>query len=818
MRSQVSRLLAAALAASLGATSLPSFAQIVPGISGGGAAAGALGDTGAGNTMVPQGGMGYGGNAPLPGLPTTPSITNSTLDPSGLQRQMDPQQRNAGKARPVLLPPLEDNEFQRFVFNATGQRLPLFGQKYFEQPAPPVAAASNTNGQPNGTDPASAPSVQLTGPADRTFAPADRVPVPADYVLGPGDEIYIRAWGSIDVDYRATVDRNGQINIPKVGTIGVAGLKANEVEGHIREQVGRVFKNFSLNVSLGQLRSVQVFVVGQARNPGTYTVSSLATLVNVVFASGGPGSNGSMRRVQLKRGGKVVTELDLYDFLISGSKADDQRLLPGDVIVYTPAGPRVALLGALDTPAIYELKAEGENIIAVLNYGGGTRASTNLKTAQLERIDSSQPKAPRTVTTLDLANASGTPLRDGDVVTLFAVAPQFANAITLRGNVASPLRYPYTPGMRVSQLIPDRDALITPDYYVRKNKLVQFAEAGASDVSTQVFTRDVKNIIDEPNWEYAAIERLDRQTLTMQLIPFNLGKAVIDKDPANDLELYPGDVVTIFAKSDIRNPLNKQTRLVRIEGEVVAPGIYQVAPGESLQRLIAKAGGLTPQAYLYGTEFSREETRKKQQAALDDAISRLEVSLASANATQAANLSNTNAQTANQLDQAQSQAARLQLARLKSLKSNGRISLELDPGVTNASALPDLRLEDGDRVLIPYRPAYVFAVGAVNNNNALLWREGRKLREYIDVAGLDADADDENMFLVRADGTVIHTRRSGWFKSFEGTVLMPGDTLVVPTRTNRETFWTGFVRGLKDWSQILYQFGLTAAAIQTLKQ
>lgn len=810
MRSTATRLLAACVAFAIGATSsIPAFAQIVPGMVGGGAAAG-IGDAGmggsAGGSMVPQGGYGgFNGNATLPGLPNTPTITNSPLDAAGLQRQMDPQQRNGnssgGNQKPALRmqPLLEENEFQRFVFNSTGQKLPLFGQKYFDQADTTVAAPADPN------------------TPDRSFAPADRVPVPADYVIGPGDELYIRAWGSVDVDYRATVDRNGQINLPKVGTIGVAGLKANEVESHVREQVGRVFKNFSLNITLGQLRSIQIFVVGQARSPGTYTVSSLSTLVNVVFASGGPGSNGSMRRVQLKRAGKVVAELDLYDFLIEGSKAQDQRLLPGDVIVYTAAGPRVALLGSLDTPAIYELKPEGEPISTVLGYGGGTRASTNLKTAQLERIDSSQPKAPRTVTTLDLANANQTTLRDGDVVTLFAVAPQFANAVTLRGNVAAPLRYPFTPGMRVSQLIPDRDALITPDYYVRKNKLVQFTEATATNVSTQMLTRDVKNIIDEPNWEYAAIERLDPKTLTMQLISFNLGKAVNQKDPANDLELQPGDVVTIFGRADIRNPIGKQTRLVRVEGEVAAPGIYQVMPGETLHKLIAKAGGLTPQAYVYGTEFSREETRKKQQQALDDAISRLEVSLASANATQTANLANTNAQAAAQLDAAQTDAAKAQLARLKTLRSNGRISLEMDTGATNMASLPDLRLEDGDRVFVPYRPAYVFAVGAVANSNALLWRDGRKLRDYIDVAGLDADADAENMFLVRADGTVIHTKRKSWYASFESTILMPGDTLVVPTKTNRETFWTGLVRGLKDWSQILYQFGLTAAAIRTLR-
>ncbi len=734
-------------------------------------------------SMGAPGAMGQG-----PGGSTAPAgavtITNTPGDTSAPRPGEARAPEGPGEALGgVLREAAQENEFQRFVYNATGQKLPLFGQPYFAG-------------------------------ADRSFAPVDRIPVPVDYVLGPGDELYIRAWGSIDVDYRATIDRNGQINIPRIGTMGVAGIKAGDAEAHLRTQVGRVFRNFSLNVTLGQLRSIQVFVVGQARRPGNYTISSLSTLVSAVFASGGPAQNGSMRKIQLRRDRKVIAELDLYDFIIHGNKDKDVRLLPGDVIVYTAAGPRVAVLGAVDTPAIYELQPQGEALERVLGYGGGTRASTNPRSAQLESIDATQPKAPRTVTTLDLAQAGRTLLRDGDIVTLFGVPPQFANAITLRGNVAAPLRYPFSPGMRISQLIPDRDALITPDYYVRKNKLVQFTNG--SDVSTQQLTRDVKNIVDEPNWEYAAIERIDPKTLAMQLIPFNLGKAVIDRDPAHDLALQPGDVVTVFARQDIRNPVSKQTRLVRVEGEIAAPGIYQILPGETLPQLLLRAGGMTPEAYVFGTEFAREETRRQQQIALDDAIKRLEAQLAIEGATAAANLSATDAQAANQLRMAQAEARKAQVTRLKGLKSTGRIALELPASATPAD-LPDLPLEDGDRVSVPARPAFVFAVGAVANNNAILWRSGRKMSDYLDVAGVDAEADMGNSFIARADGTVLHASRRGWFNDLEGTELMPGDTLVVPEKGNRETFWTALTRGLKDWSQILYQFGLTAAAIKTLR-
>ncbi|MEY2653067.1 MAG: hypothetical protein RLZZ524_94 [Pseudomonadota bacterium] len=769
------------------AQSLQALQSALTGGAGGGAGAnasdaGGMGGMGGGN--LPGAG---GGTLNLPGSAGVPTIRGADGQPLGTGTLLDAQRAlNGGAGVGVVLEPLT-NEFQRFVEQSTGRKLPIFGERYF-----------------------------LEG--GHSYAPVAGVPVPSDYVIGPGDELQLRAWGSIDIDFRAVVDRNGQINIPRVGTVGVAGVKAADIDAHLRGHVGRVFRNFSLNVTLGQLRSIQVFVVGQARRPGGYTVSSLATLVNVVFASGGPNGNGSMRNVQLKRAGKVVGEIDLYDFILNGNNGPDVRLLPGDVVVFNPAGPRVAVTGALDNPGIYELKTAGETIAALLAYGGGTGASTDLSTAQLERLDRSTPRAPRVVNKVELAGAvSNMPLRDGDILTLFKVQPKFSNAVTLRGNVASPLRYPYTPGMRVSDLIPDREALITPDYYQRKNKLVQFIEG--RDVTEAKLERDVRNLLDEPNWEYAAIERLNSDRVAMELIPFNLAKAVIDKDPSQDPVLQPGDVVTIFGRADIKNPVARQNRLVRVQGEVRAPGIYQIGAGETLPDLIARAGGLTPEAYVFGTEFAREETRRQQQVALDEAIQRLESQLASAAATATANLSATDAQAAAALRAAQSDSQRAQLQRLKNLKSSGRIALELPTSAASTRDLPSLSLEDGDRVSIPSKPAFVFAVGAVANNNALLWRPGRQMKDYLNSAGVDVEADLENSFIVRADGTVMHASRRGWFfDGLERVELMPGDTLVVPERGNRETFWTTFTRGLKDWSQILYQFGLSAAAIKTLRQ
>lgn len=674
------------------------------------------------------------------------------------------------------------SEFQRFVAEATGVTLPRFGERFFSGPT--------------------------------TFAPVDRVPVPADYVLGPGDELLIRAWGAVDIDLRAVVDRTGLVSLPRVGTVRVAGLKAGEVEGFLQQQVGRVFRNFELNVTLGQLRSIQVYVVGQARRPGSYTVSSLSTLINAVLASGGPAATGSMRAIELRRAGRTVVTLDLYQFLLRGDQSADVRLLPGDVIVYHPVGPQVALMGATDQAAIFELRAPGESLRDLLGYAGGVPAITATHQVLLERLERERPRDPRKVQTLALDDGGlGQVLRDGDIVTLFQVAPQFANAVTLRGNVAAPLRYPHTPGMRISDLIPDREALLTGEFYRRKNQLVQFLGADGSN------TQAVKTLLEEPNWEYAVVERLNPKTLKVELLPFHLGRAVVERGPRDNLELQPGDVVTIYGRKDLRAPQASATRLVRVEGEVMRPGVYQLEPGETLRALLKRAGGFTPQAYVYGLEFSRESTRQKQREAIAEAVRRLEATLASEAASQLANLSNTDQAAAARLQAAQNAAARANLARLRNLEPNGRIALQLTPAVSRIEDLPDLPLEDGDRVLVPARPGFVFAVGAVANSNALIWRPGRTVADYLRQAGLEPSADEDNIFVVRADGSVTHRRDGGWLLNrLTSLELAPGDVIVVPELLNRETTWSAFVRGLKDWTQILYQFGLAAAAIDTLRR
>jgi len=738
-------------ASSIGATapSLGSAAGAAPGQ----AATGALNATGATGTGIP------------------------TIAPRPDFGALDAQRGNLTplKAAKAQVP----SQFQRFVLEGTGILLPHFGASLFENPG--------------------------------AYAADSASPAPSEYVLGPGDEVRIQIWGTVDFAGNQTLDRNGQINLPKIGAINLGGVQVKDLEAALKKQVATVYNNVSVNAALGKLRGITVYVVGQANQPGTYNLNSLSTLVNAVFASGGPNTNGSMRQIELKRGGKTVTTLDLYDFISKGDKSKDAQLQPGDVIMIPPAGPRMALVGATDHAAIYEVK-ENAKLRDVLALGGGLSSLASHQKALLERINVQEPQSPRQVQNLML-NAQGLDQRvqDGDLVTLLPISPAFANAVTLQGTVAQSVRHPWVSNMRVSDLIPEPAALISPDYYLRKNKLVIAVDAKTAGRN---ITGRVNNMVDAINWDYALIERLNVNELRTQLIPFNLGKAVLQKDPAHNLVLQPGDVLTILSSTDVQLPVERKTSLVRIEGEVLAPGMYQILPGETLPQLLQRAGGLTPQAYVFGTEFNRESVRKQQQENLDQVIHRLEAQGVSAGATLAANLTGDRAAQAATLQQQQQQQMQAQIARLKAMKSKGRVSFELD---TEKPIIPNLPLEDGDAILVPTLPAFVAAAGSVNNDNVFIYRQGKTVADVLAAAGLNEDSEPSEAFVLRADGSIFSRKAAGWFSRFEGAKLMPGDTVVVPSKVDRESGYNTLMRGLRDWTQIFSNLGIGAAAIKTLK-
>lgn len=726
------------------------------------------------------------------GNSTTPRIVNETpaiVVPefaAGTNGSLGP---DAGHS-PVLSPqssvptfsPGERTEFQLFVQGAVGRELPLFGHNFF-----------------------------TTAPS--TFAPLDRVAVPADYVVGPGDEIVVRAWGQIDIDYRATVDRNGKIYIPKIGELPVAGLKAEKLDSYVRTAVARLYKNFELNVSLGQLRSIQIFIVGQARRPGSYVVGSLSTLVNALFASGGPSFKGSLRRIQLKRGSNVVTEFDLYDLLLRGDMSKDVKLLPGDVIFIPPVGPLTAVSGSVHVPAIYELKPNS-TLGDAIDMAGGLATTASSQKISIERI---MNRETRFVEEVELAGPGiHRELRDGDIVNVHTLSPRISNAVTLRGNVAETMRFPWRERMKVSDIIPEKDALIVPDYWLQRNRAGRpeswlRSESRAETPDAEQLRRSLVRGGVEINWDYAVIERLNLAALEPTLIPFNLGKAVLEKDAQHDLLLLPGDVITVFSADDIKVPKARRSHFVRLEGEFAAPGVYQIQSGETLRALVMRVGGLSENAYLFGAQFTREAARKEQQEKLDALINRLEAEAerAQLQRTQSA-ISREQTETLEQ----EAAAQRRVIAQYRRIKATGRIVLGMASNGTSIKDLPDLPLEDGDTLTVPSLPGIVNVFGAVYNQNAYIYKARDRAGDYLDQAGGPTrDADKSSIYLVRADGTVISQQQKGWFGSVKNQRLMPGDSVIVPEDFDKFSL----TKELKDWSQIFYQFALGVAAIKVLK-
>ena len=722
--------------------------------------------------------------------PKRVSITNrSVADDQAAEGDViaAPKLRPAAETARKPRPPVQ-SEFQKFVLDSTGTTLPVFGAEFF----------------------ANAPS---------TFAPVANAPVVADYALGPGDELMIRGWGSIDIDYRATIDRNGLISIPSIGSVALAGVRAADAEGVIRNAVGRLYKGVTVNVNFGRLRSITVYVVGQASRPGTYNVSSLSTLVTALFASGGPNANGSMRHVQIKRGGKVAAELDLYSFIGKGDKSTDMKLQDGDTIFIPAAVGHVALVGKVNTPAIYELKTAGDTIESLLDYAGGMPVVADPRRAFLERIDAGKNQ-PRSVEQFAL-NGAGLKrtLKDGDVLNVTSITPDFSNAVVLRGNVDQAVRAPFKAGMRISDLIPSRQYLITRNSIKRQNGVLNAgSERETNEVADNIASR-IGGLVDEINWDYAVVERVNRADLSVSLVPFNLGNVFTNPTGPDNVQLQPGDTVTIFSQQDVAVPMDKRRIFVRVEGEVNVPGVYQMTAGETLQSMLARAGGTTANAYLFGTAFYREDVRKQQQVNLEKLANRLEGQARVDQSRSAANVRSTSdAQLVEVRRQAEMAAASQAIARLRQLKPTGRIAFGLDPRDKRFAILPQLKLENGDRLVIPAQPEFVNVFGAVNVESSPLWRKGDRVNDYLKKAGLTADADEDNIFLLRVDGSVVSRDSGGWLSGgFGGTEVMPGDSIVVPEKFDKETRWTKFMTGAREWTQILANFGLGAAAFKTLR-
>jgi len=365
---------------------------------------------------------------------------------AGVISGSDPKATMGSVVSTPVFKPLGPNAFQNYVLETTGQSLRRWGAEFFD---------NSTNNNYLQSSP---------------FVPLVNGPATPDYVLGSGDQLLVRAWGSVNINYQVTLDRNGSIAIPKVGTISLAGVKLSKAEGVIDQAISKYYKNFELNVTLGQIRTINVYVVGQARKPGSFALSSLSSLSSAIFATGGPNENGSMRTVQLKRNNKVLAEFDVYEFLLKGEVQNDVKLLDGDVIVYPALSAQVALMGSVNNPCIVEIKSSQESISDVLRLVGGLSLMADPTQVFVERMGSDQ-KSPRTLLPINLnTNSNDAALKNGDVIHVYPKKPELSGGVTLRGAVTQARKFAWKSGMRINDLIPSKADLVTKESIRRQNE------------------------------------------------------------------------------------------------------------------------------------------------------------------------------------------------------------------------------------------------------------------------------------------------------------------------------------------------------------
>jgi protein involved in polysaccharide export with SLBB domain len=765
------------------------------------------------------------------------------------------------------IPLRPETEFEQMVADSVGRPLPLFGQSLFLQ----------------------APS---------TFSPIDWMQVPSDYIIGPGDELQIKIWGQVQASLRVFVDRSGQIYIPQVGQVSVAGIHYGDLEQHLKSEISKIFKNFNVTANIGRLRSIQVIVVGDARYPGTYTISSLSTLVNAIFASGGPTPQGSLRHIQVRRDATTITDFDFYDLLIKGDKSKDVRLQPGDIIFIPHVGPLVAIAGSVNSPAIYEVK-NNSTLNDLIEIAGDLSPVADTNKITIDRVADHTAR-----TTLEFPyddQSRALAVKDGDIVRVFSVVPRFENTVTLRGNVANPGRYPWKPGMRIRDLIPDAQALLTRRYWRSRAAIVNGSATeypvsssparngpanrnqqqtngsapngtvtppaldttqnnnspnelpqgtGSANAADSVYAQnefnssanqspnpsdraggqqssqmsattpypnvvkdiaeDVRHYAPEINWDYAIIQRVNPVDLSSKLVWMSPRKAIIEKDEASNLELQPGDIVTIFSQRDISVPEGDRSQYVIIEGEVTRPGVYKLETNETLRSVLQRAGGLTPNAYVYGSQLTRESARADQQKSLDELAHTMEVQIRQSALSVAAS--------SNPGDLPQMLAAQEAIiTQLRNTRASGRVALPVKPTDNNLTDFPDMVMEDSDRLSIPHVPSTVSVVGDVYNPGSFIFESRNNAGAYLQIAGKGKPQSDlHHAFVLRANGVVVAANNvNGVFagSKFDRLRLYPGDEIVVPYKLP-----TGaFVRGLRDWTQISSQLALTAAALAILQ-
>jgi protein involved in polysaccharide export with SLBB domain len=697
------------------------------------------------------------------------------------------------------------------------------------------------------------------------------VPLGPDYILGPGDTLTIHLWGGTTQNITRAIDRDGSIFLPEAGSIEIAGLPLGRAQAMIESALKQQYRNAQVVVAVSRLRSVRVYLVGDVQRPGGYDISSLSTPVSALYAAGGPTAAGSLRTLRHYRGKQLVEDVDLYDFLLHGIRNGSASFESGDTLLVPPAGPLVAVSGAVKRPAIYELKAGETTLATVVDDAGGFTAAASLSHIRIERIDANRQR--ETVTVAEAGNQSSQAgngdiatfaVKDGDRISIEPILPYSQRAIYLAGHVVRPGRMAYSDGMRLSDvlhsyqdMLPEPAAhgeivrLIPPDLHAETVDFnVPDVLIGNANIDLQPF--DTIRVfgryqVDAPavtilgevlrpgkypmsqgmtaaqlvrmaggfkrdalteSAELTSYDLKDGDGIAERLATVQIGAAVTGADPHADAPLKPGDILTIHQITNWENI----GQSVMINGQVRYSGSYGFQDGERLSSVLRRAGSLLPTAYPLGAVLIRRQVKELEEKSRDELVRQIETNSAAARLSPSL-ASSSGAGEMQLIKQQQSEV----LADLKSHPVTGRMVIHIGAEIDSWANTPaDIELRRGDVLTIPKRPGFVLVTGQVYNATALTFTPGKTAAWYLSRAGgTNGTADRKEIFIIRANGSVVGRHSGGLFDPHVlATRLNPGDVVVVPQKIiGGSLFWRALLAAGQLAGSIAITSGIAAATL-----